>query len=230
MSDYPNQNFGLEEFMAEFQPTERQLEQLSAIALRKPRGEYWSNADLDLASFEAATIFATPKLSGLSLEAYQLLKLCDGRKWAFRFRREDDTKYSGPASGEIYEYGLARGLVRYSGTTYGDLLDKLLRSGLIEEAPLRQKLWGSHTVNTLGTLLAEHGLNASGSKDELLDRLFANIEQHELEAMTNNVVLFQATDKGKDAIRVLRALWLNGPGAAFRRAVLASVRREVGPT
>ena len=181
MTDTPE--LDVSEYFAEFNPTQKQLKRLASLVKSVHRvwgSDYW-------AAERATLVIAPGELSQLTPAAYDLLKRCQGRTWAFKVQLEE-------------KYGV------FHKQTYGELFNLLLSLGLIVEATPRQKLKGRKTVKELCLLLKAKHLPIKGKKDELVDRAVKHLSPAELDALVADVILFRTTEAGEQATQVIDEL------------------------
>ena len=198
-------------YFAEFDPTQKQLKKL--LRLLKSVQKSW---DYGRNAIEEATLIVAPgELSRLTIGAYQLLKRCQSRVWALKRRYEE--QYGYPNKGK-----------------YGDLFNLLLSIGLIADVTPRDKLKGSMTVRDLKALLKDYELPTKGKKDQLVDRVVANLSKTELEALVADVILFRTTEAGDQAIQTLRGVHSRMltafPSARFGTSTYFQAEKESPPT
>ena len=186
MTDTPE--LDVSEYFAEFNPTRKQLKRLAGLvkSVHKVWGSDYSNYG-SRAAERSTLVIAPGELSQLTPAAYDLLKRCHGRIWAFKVQLEK-------------KYGV------FHKQTYGELFNLLLSLGLIVEATPRQKLKGSKTVKELCLLLKARHLSIKGKKDELVDRAVKHLSPAELDAFVTDVLLFRTTEMGDQSIQVIEDL------------------------
>lgn len=189
----------ISQYFAEFRPTPKQLKKLAKLlkSIQKWWGVDWSNAIQ-----EATLVIAPGELSQLTPDAYELLTRCQNRVWAFKVYRDE-------------RYGV------FDKQTYGELFDLLLSFELVVQAAPRQKLKGGRTVKELRSLLEAKGLSTKGKKDVLVDRLIEDLTPTELETLVSDVLLFQTTELGDQAIETIRNLH-SQMRKAFPKAVMGT--------
>ncbi len=172
---------------SEFKPT---AQQLRAIEKAMKKGNKWWGTDYaEIETQNVALMLAPGELANLTPAAYDLLKRCQNRKWAF-YRWSNNVRQ--------HNYGYP-----YKGT-YGELAELLLSLDLIYEANSRQKLAGNSTVKELRELLQNRGLETRGKKDELVDRIMNNLSEPEIKNLTSGVFLYIATEKGENTLDILQ--------------------------
>ncbi len=165
------------------------VEQLARITHEIEAQNHWWGVGNKRLIDTIAIVFAPGDLSQLSIEAFELLRRCQGRAKSFDLKGKDT------------DYG-------QSCDAFIDRFRQLAEMGLVREADIRAKLKGSRSVGELRTLLSEQGLVAKGNKDDMVERLTNHLDADTLRDLTADIVLYTTTPSGDQAISTISKLSL----------------------
>jgi hypothetical protein len=207
-------NLDISRFFAEFNPAPKQITILAKLLKRVHKWWGIDYSGLHDSVIEATLLLAPGDLSLLSSPAFDLLKRCQNRVWAFNVRL--DSNYD-----------------PFHEQTYYELFELLLSLGLIEESSLPDKLRGTKKVNDLRFLLKARGVLDNGKKEELINRVIKNYSTAEVENLVKGSILFNTTKLGDKALQTIAELELR-IRVAFQAALVGTMdyfeaRKEPAP-